>query len=92
MARAHRVAVPRLAVDALALVLGHGIVADHGNHAGGDPALQEVAGQRPAEASQRAAAARQDAVVAGGMAGGQGVHGAQQIEDGAAAGGQDGRQ
>src|SRR5262249_49276720 len=63
-----------------------------GHRAGGDPALQEVAGQCPAEAPQRAAAAREDAVVAGGMAGGQGVDGAQQIEDGAAAGGQDGRQ
>src|SRR5262249_38489423 len=40
----------------------------------------------------RAAAAGEDPVVAGGMAGGEGVHGAQQVEDGAAAGRQDGGQ
>src|SRR5262249_3695335 len=90
--RARRVARPRLAVDLLALVFGDRIVAGHGDGAGRQPAAQNVAGQGPAEPPQRATAAGEDAVVAGGMAGGEGVGGAQQVEDGAAAGGQDGRQ
>ena len=44
--RAHGVAVPRLAVNVLAFVFGHGVVARQGHGAVGQPVTQDVAGPR----------------------------------------------
>ena len=90
--RAHGVAVAALAVDLFAFVLGHGVVAGHGHRAAGEPAAQQVAGQGPPQAPDRPGAPGEDAVIAGGVARGEGPHGAQQVQDGPPAGGQDGRQ
>src|SRR5262249_30074093 len=86
------VAVAAFAVDFLAAVFGHRVVAGQGYRPGGHPAPQDAPGQGTAETPRRPATFGKDTVITRRMTGCQVVHRAQQVEDGAAAGGQDGRQ
>jgi hypothetical protein len=90
LGRADGVAVASLAVDRVAAVLVDGVVSGQRDRlvmgkAAEDDARQDT-GQRP----EGPASPREDAVVTGGMAGGQAADGAQQVGDGAAAVGQHG--
>src|SRR5207253_2582643 len=71
-------------------VLGHGIVARQGYHPVGNPMLQNETDQDAGQGPVGPTALRENAVVAGWVAGRQGVHGAQQIEDGLSSHRQDG--
>ena len=90
VAGADGVPVPGLAVHRLAAVLRHGIVADQRHRAFGPAVPQDEAAQRCRHVQPGPAGLRQDALVAGRMALGQGRDSAEQVGDGAAAGGQDG--
>ena len=79
-----------LAVDLGAAVLVHGVVADHEDGPVGDPMVEDEPGQDPRQLQGRPASLGEDAVIAGGVAGGQVGGGAEQVGDGAAAGGEDG--
>jgi hypothetical protein len=80
-----------LAVDPGAAVLVDGVVAGHVDRAVGDPAIEDRPHEDPRQLGGRPAAARQDAVIAGGIAVGRRAGGAEEVGDGAAAGGGDGR-
>ena len=88
--RAHRIAMTALAMDRGAAVLVNGVVADDGDGPVGDPPVEDEPGQGPRQLQGRPAPLGEDAVIAGGVAGGQIGGGAEQVGDGAAAGGEDG--
>jgi len=88
--RADRVAVAALAVDLRAAVLIDGIVAGQRDGLAGGDAAKDGAGQGVGQGPGGPLPPGEDAVVAGGMAGGQAAGGAKQVGDGAPAGVQDG--
>ena len=90
MGRAHRVAMAPLAVDLGAAVLVNGVVARQVDGPVGGPMIDDEPGEDPRQLGGRPAAPRQDAMIAGGVAGGQLGGGAEQVGDGAAAGSEDG--
>ena len=79
-----------LAIDLGAAVLVDGVVADDRDGPVGDPPVEDEPGQDPRQLQGRPAPLGEDAVIAGGVAGGQIRGGAEQVGDGAAAGGEDG--
>jgi hypothetical protein len=87
---AHGVAVAALAVDVLAAVLRHGVVAGDHDRRVGRQQIQDQAGQHPAEGPGGPGGAGEDAVVVAKMALGPAAHRGQDTGDGASAGGQDG--
>jgi hypothetical protein len=89
VSRADRVAVAALAVDLLAAVLVDGIVADQRDGLVRGEAAEEEAGQGAGQGPWGPSSSGEDAVVAGGMAGGQAAGSAEQVGDGAPAGVQD---
>src|SRR5262249_48847056 len=90
VAAADRVAVPCLAIDLATGVGTDGVVADQHDCAGGPIASQQKARQEGGQTQARPVGLGQDTVVAGGSARSQVAEGAQQITDGASAGGQNG--
>ena len=80
------VAMAPLAVDLGAAMLIDGVIAGQRNGACGDEATQDQIGQAVSHGPQRPAAPREDAVIAGGMAGSETADGAEQIGDRAASG------
>ena len=81
-----------LAEDLVAGVLIDGVVASQEDSAVGHEVVEDPAGQAAGQPPGGPAALGEDAVVAGGVARGQGAEGAQEVADGAAADGQDGGQ
>src|SRR5262249_23660716 len=81
------VAVAGLVVDPLALVPVHGVVADQHHRPGGQQVLQDEGGQGAAEVEAGPGGAGEGGLVGGAVAGGETAEGAQEVGDGAAAGG-----
>jgi hypothetical protein len=89
MAGADGVAVACLAVDLLAAMLVHGIVANDADTAAGREVTQAEACQQGGKTQSGPACLGQDTVVAGGDAADKGTDGAQQVGDGSASGSKD---
>ena len=71
MAGAHRVAMPRLAVDLLAAMLGNGVVADQADDAAGPEVADHEAAEQAGQEQAGPLGGGEDAVVAGGVTVGQ---------------------
>ncbi len=89
MRRANRVPVAPLAEDVVTGVLVHGVIASEEDPTGRHEVMEDPTGQALRQSPGRPAAFAEDPVVAGGVAGGQGTEGPQEVADGAAADGQD---
>src|SRR5262249_52497381 len=92
LGRAHRVAVPRLAVDLLALVAVYRVVADQQHGAVGRQQAQNQAAEAAGQRQAGPAGGGEGAVVAGAVTRCQAAQGAQEVGDGAPAGGEGGRE
>jgi hypothetical protein len=68
----------------------NGVITDQDDGAVGDGMSQEEARQGTAEVQGRPGGAGEDALVVGAMSGGEPAEGAEQVRDGAPAGGQEG--
>jgi len=88
--RADGVAVPRLAVDVLAPVFVHGVVAGQEDRAVGQQVFDDPAGQELGQPPAGPAPLGEEAAVAGGVAGGERPQGAQEVGDGVTADGEQG--
>jgi len=82
--------MPALAIDVLAPVFLNGVIASQEDRAGGQQVVEGPAGQESGQPPARPAPLREDAPVAGRVAGGERPHGPEEVGDGVPADGQQG--